>query len=451
MEEINIKDFFDYLKKYIILIILLSVLLAGLALFYDKMVKTPMYTTYTTIVLVKNDKASINTGEAINQSDVLLNQNLVSTYSQIIKSKLVLNQVIKNLNLDETVQTLSKNVAVEALEDTEILKISVSNAKPELAADIANDIAKVFSAEVKKIYKMNNVSIIDKAQISYKVSNNTTKRDVLMAILAAIFGTSAIVFIKFYFDDTIKYSDNLEQEIGMPVIAKILKDSSKIDLIVHKKPNALASESIRTLRTNLQFASVDKNLKTLLITSTLPGEGKSFVSANLAISFAQAGKKVLLVDCDLRKGRQHRMFKLDNTKGLSNLLIDDAKNLKEYTNSTFVKGLSVITRGVIPPNPSELLNSRKFNLLVEFLSEKYDIVIFDGPPCNGLSDSLIISSIVDKVAIVSSEGFTPKTELMTAKDSIEKVGGNVVGDIVNKINIKGHSYGKYYYYEEDEK
>lgn len=452
MEEINIKDFFNYLKKYVLLIVIISILLVSITFLYDKVLKKPMYTTYTTIVLVKSDASSVTgSSEAISQSDILLNQNLVSTYGQIIKSKLVLKKVIKNLNLDYSVIELSKNIKVEALEDTEILKISVSDLKPEKAAEIANDIADVFSDEIKKIYKINNVSVIDDAQVSYEVSNNTLKRDIALALLVSIFGTAAIVFIKFYFDDSIKLSDNLEQEIDMPIIAKVIKDNNNTDLVVEERPNALASESIRTLRTNLQFAAVDREIKTLLVTSTLPSEGKSFVSANLAASFAQTGKKVLLVDCDLRKGRQHNLFGVKNKKGLSNLLIGDPGKVKEYIQKTNVKGLFVMTRGVCPPNPSELLNSRKNSVLMGKMSEIYDIVIFDSAPCNGLSDSLILASLVDKVVIVCSDNSTPKTALLNAKKSIENVGGSIVGCVVNNVNIKGKSYGKYYYYyEEDE-
>jgi len=452
MEEINLKDFWDYLKKYIIIIVVVSVFAGCGTFIYDKMLKKPMYTTYTTVVLVKADNSgnSQATTDAINQNDVLLNKNLVSTYSQIIKSKLVLRQVIKNLNLNYTVGELSRNIKVDSLEDTEILKISVSDEMPERAAEIANDVAKVFNAEISKIYKLNNVSIIDEASVSYDVSNNTLKRDLLLAVFASVFGVSALVFIKFYFDDSVKLSESLEQEVGMPIIAKVVRDNTGKELIVEERPNALASESIRTLRTNLQFASVDKDIKTLLLTSTLPSEGKSFVSANLAISFAQTGKKVLLVDCDLRKGRQHRLFKINNKKGLSNLLIGDPGKVKEYIQKTNVKGLYVMTRGVCPPNPSELLNSKKNSVLINKLSELYDIIIFDSAPCSGLSDSLILSSLVDKVVIVCSENKTPKTELINAKKAIENVGGSIVGCAVNNINSKDSSYGKYYYYYEEE-
>ena len=452
MEEINIKDFFDYLKKYVILIILITILLTSLVFMYDKSVKKPMYTTYTTIVLVKGDNTSITgNSEAISQSDILLNQNLVSTYSQIINSKLILKQVINNLDLDYSVKGLSRNIKVEALEDTEILKISVSDLKPEKAADIANEIAKVFSLEIKKIYKINNVSVIDDAQISYDVSNNTLKRDLVLAVLVSVFGMSAIIFIKFYFDDTIKYNENLEQEIGMPVIAKVLKDGDGTDLISQVKPNSLTSESIRNLRTNLQFSAVDDDLKTILVTSTLPSEGKSFISANLAISFAQAGKRVLLVDCDLRKGRQHRIFHVSNKKGLSNLLVGDSGKMEDYIKKTSIDDLYVITRGVCPPNPTELLNSKKNSAFINKMSEWYDVVIFDGVPCNGLSDSLIISSLVDRVVIVSSENYTPKTDLLNTKKSIENSHGIIAGIVINNINMKSGGNKYYYYYEEEDK
>lgn len=457
MEEINIKDYLMYLKKYVVLIIFVTLLLSGAVYTYDTMVKKPMYTTYTTIVLVKGDNNIAVTGsnvpgsnEAISQSDILLNQNLVSTYSQIIKSKLVLNKVISDLSIDYPVSKLSKNIRVEALEDTEILKISVSDLNPEKASLIANKIADVFSLEIKKIYKINNVSVIDEAIVNYEVSNNTLKRDLAIAIVIGVFGISAIVFVKFYFDDTVKVSETLEQELGMPIIAKVIKDRSNVELIVEEKPNALVSESIRTLRTNLQFASVDKEIKTLLITSTLPGEGKSYVSANLAISFAQAGKRVLLIDCDLRKGRQHKVFGIQNKKGLSNLLIGDFGKVKDYIHKTKIKGLSVITRGACPPNPSELLNSKKNNVFVKKVSAWYDIVIFDGAPCDGLSDSLIMSSFVDGVAIISFENYTPKTELINTKKAIENVGGNILGTVINNVNNKSSSYGRYYYYYEEE-
>ena len=453
MEEINIKDFFNYLKKYIFIICGVIILFVIGIFIYDKSIKKPLYTTYTTIILTKSNETQTNT--TITQNDILLNQKLVETYTKIIKSKLVLDQVISETGITYTAQELGENVSVEAYENTEMLKISVTDSDPELSASIANSIAQVFSGEVAKIYQMNNISVIDIAQIPEEVSNNTLVRDVFIALFISIFGSIGVIFIIYYFDDSIKLTDDLEEEIGMPVIAKVFKSDigsknrGKVELLVQKYPKSVVSESIKTLRTNLQFSSVDSELKTILITSSIPGEGKSFISANLAISFTQTDKKVLIVDCDMRKGRQHRIFKLSNTKGLSNLLIDDMTNYKDYINKTSIKNLYVMTRGTVPPNPSELLNSNKNNELIKILKSKFDIIIFDGVPCNGLPDSIIMSKLVDKVLIVSSESVTPRSVLESTKKQLKNVEAPVAGDVLNNVNRKNSKYGKYYGYYGD--
>ena len=453
MEEINIRDFLNYLKKYVLVIAAVALVLVIGVFVYDKSIKKPLYTTYTTIILTKSNETQ--TGTTITQNDILLNQKLVETYSKIIKSKLVLEQVISETGVTYTAEELSENVSVEAYENTEMLKISVTDQDPELAASIANSIAQVFSGEIAKIYQINNISVVDVAVTPEEVSNNTLKRDLLIALFISIFGTIGVVFVVYYFDDTVKLTDDLEEEIGMPVVAKVFKsdigskNNRKVELLAQKYPKSVVSESIKTLRTNLQFSSVDEDIKTILITSSIPGEGKSFISANLAISFAQTDKRVLIVDCDMRKGRQHRIFKLSNSKGLSNLLIDDMTNYKDYINKTSVDGVHVITRGTVPPNPSELLNSKKNADLIRVLKAKYDVIIYDGVPCNGLPDSIIMSKLVDKVLIVSSDSMTPKSVLESTKKQLESVNAPVAGDVLNNVNRKNSTYGKYYGYYGD--
>ena len=453
MEEINIKEFFGYLLKNIVVIALVSLSLALVTLIYSKYIKVPMYETSSTLVLTKSNNIDQNT--TITQNDVILNQKLVLTYSELVKSKRVLNQVIKDLNLDYKVSDLAKLINVEAIENTEILKISVKNKDADLAKKIANKTSSVFSMEVKDIYKIDNISIIDKATTPKVVCNNTTLRDTFIALVLGFFVTSGILFIIYYFDDTIKYSEDLEEEINIPIIGKVGSNdvNSSTELIVSKYPKSLVSEGIKTVRTNLQFSSFDKDIKSLLITSSIPGEGKSFISANLATAFCQTGKNVLLVDCDMRKGRQHKIFNVSNIKGLSNLLIDDYKNkYSEYIKRTEVKNLFLLTSGTIPPNPSELLNSNRNKELVKLLQEKFDLVIFDGVPCNGLPDSIIMSALVDKTIIVSAENITPKPLLENTKKALEGVNANIAGDIVNKVDIKNHKYyGKYYTYYGDNK
>ena len=218
------------------------------------------------------------------------------------------------------------------------------------------------------------------------------------------------------------------------------------ELIINSDPKSAMSESIRTLRTNLQFASVDKKIKTILVTSSVPGEGKSFIAANLACAFANSGSRVLLVDCDIRKGRQHRIFKDHNKKGLSNLLLDDVRNVySEYVNETVIKNLSVIYKGMTPPNPSELLNSDKNKQLFSILKDNFDVVIFDGAPIVGIPDSLIMGTLVDGVIVVTACKETSISVLEDTKRNLQNVNANILGVVLNRASGKKNKYyGSYY-------
>ena len=218
------------------------------------------------------------------------------------------------------------------------------------------------------------------------------------------------------------------------------------ELVINTRPKGTVAEAIRTLRTNLQFTFVDDDIKTIMVTSSIPGEGKSFVSANLACSFSLINCKTLLIDCDLRKGRQNKIFNLPNNKGLSNLLLDDIDNYKEYINETRVPNLDILLSGIVPPNPSELLGSDKNKELLEKLKKDYDLIILDCPPVNGITDSLILTKLADEAVLVSAYKKTPMDLLMQSKKSLENSGAKIAGVIVNKMERKSnnHYYSKYY-------
>lgn len=218
-------------------------------------------------------------------------------------------------------------------------------------------------------------------------------------------------------------------------------------LITEKEPKAIASEAYRTLRTNIQYSSFDKEMKIILITSTGPGEGKTTTAGNLAITMAQGDKKVLLVDCDLRKPSVHKKFKLSNTKGLSNYLIGES-DLEEVIHN-YSKNLYILTSGTIPPNPSEMLSSKRMKNFLEKQKEEFDCVIVDSPPVMAVTDAQILSTIVEGVLLVTASGETEKEGLQRAKDQLLKVKANILGVVLTKIPVnkgKGYGYGHYYYY-----
>ena len=226
------------------------------------------------------------------------------------------------------------------------------------------------------------------------------------------------------------------------------------ELIAQRDPKSPVSETFRTLRTNIQFMNTNNKLKTLLITSTLPGEGKSWVASNLAITFAQAGKKVVLIDADMRKGRQYAIFEVSPRPGLSNYLSGIDSNSEgnsmdeiiDYIQETEVKNLYVISAGNIPPNPSELLITPKMVNLLDKLKQVSDIVIIDGTPCELVTDSVILSRLVDSTVIVTAHKQTKKDTLQKIVTNIQNVGGKIAGIVLNKIPVSAKKYEQSYYY-----
>lgn len=228
------------------------------------------------------------------------------------------------------------------------------------------------------------------------------------------------------------------------------------EVVAHKDPKSPISEIFRTLRTNIQFMSNSKKLKTLLVTSTFPGEGKSWVTSNLAVTFAQAGKRVVLIDADMRKGRQYAIFGVSPKPGLSNLLsemdeeTDGAEFILNYIQQTEVENLFLITAGNVPPNPSELLVAPTMKKVINELKTMCDIIIIDGTPCELVTDSVILSRRVDSTIIVTAHKITKKDALQRVIKNIKNVGGNLAGVVINKMPVSGRKYEeKYYYYGND--
>jgi capsular exopolysaccharide family len=226
----------------------------------------------------------------------------------------------------------------------------------------------------------------------------------------------------------------------------------KRELITHRDPKSPVAEVFRTLRTNIQFMDTSKKMKILLLTSTFPGEGKSWVSSNLAVTFAQAGKKVILIDADMRKGRQYTIFGISPRPGLSNYLSEidmenpDSIDISKYLQKTEIENLSVMVAGNVPPNPSELLVSQQMTKLLEDLKQICDLVIIDGTPCELVTDSVILSRIADATVIVTAHKETKKDNLERVIKSIQNVGGKLAGVVINKMPISAKKYNERYYY-----
>ncbi|MGP4070388.1 CpsD/CapB family tyrosine-protein kinase [Halobacillus sp. B29] len=221
------------------------------------------------------------------------------------------------------------------------------------------------------------------------------------------------------------------------------QQTSVRSIIANDNPKSPIAEQYRTIRTNLQFASVDKELETMIVTSAGPSEGKSLTTANVAVVFAQQGKKVLLVDADLRKPTVHYTFRADNTSGLSNYLVRN-RSLKELAKESRVENLDLLPSGPIPPNPSELLGSTMMEKLIEEAKEHYDMIIFDTPPVLAVADSQVLSKFVDGALLVVRSKQTEQEAAGKAKEQLEQSRANILGVVLNDMDVKDSNY--YYYY-----
>jgi capsular exopolysaccharide synthesis family protein len=217
--------------------------------------------------------------------------------------------------------------------------------------------------------------------------------------------------------------------------------------VVDEKPRSIEAESYRGLRTNIQYCSIDKEVKSIVVTSANPKEGKSTISGNLALSFAQNAKKVIIIDCDLRQPSIHVKFNISNLCGISEVLIG-AETL-DTAIQNYNYNLDILTSGKIPPNPSEIINSTAMSNLLEELKKEYDILIIDSPPLEVVTDGQILSTKVDGTILVVKAGESKIEAVKEAKNILNKVGANIIGVVINKVKDNKNKY--YYYYGNDKK
>lgn len=415
----------------------------------------PKYESKVTLLLIQSG-TTVNAEESITQTDLNLNNNLIGTYRTIIKSKTVLEKVIKNLDLNMTEDELYKSINVNDVANTQTLEILVQSENPKQAKIIADEVAKVFSDTINQIYKIDNVKIIDEAyEEDYPCNINHVKNMSLFLVIGMTISVCTVLLV-YLTDTTIKEESDVEEFVELPVVISLpvskTKDKKNKDLITFANAKSTMAENFRTLRTNLIFAKDNDELKNILITSCNPGEGKTYVSSNLAITFAKVNKKVILVDADMRKGRVHNIFQVDNKTGLSNYLEDlingnkiTVKQTAKYIKETNIPNLHVMTSGERPLNPSELISSPKMLEIIKNLDRIYDVVIIDGTPSSIVSDSIAISKFINTILIVAEYKKTKIETLKKVKKQLDGVNSNITGVVLNKCQISQKEYGDGYY------
>jgi polysaccharide biosynthesis transport protein len=295
-----------------------------------------------------------------------------------------------------------------------------------------------------------NIRILDRARAPTVPIRPNVPRNVLIAIALGLLAGCALAFAVEYLDTSITSQEQVENRIGVAFLGIIPsidrnKDGTPQDLIVHTQPKSAVAECLRAVRTNLLFMSPEKPLRTILVTSSGPQEGKTTAATSLAITMANSGNRVLLVDADMRRPRIHRVFGIQNTAGLSSLILGDG-TLGDLVNPTLVPNLSVLPCGPVPPNPAELLHTAAFRRLLEEMAGKFDRVILDSPPVSVVADAVVMGTRVDGTLIVLKAGKTSREVARLAVRQLRDVNAPLFGAVLNDLDLEDQKYGQYSYY-----
>ncbi len=334
---------------------------------------------------------------------------------------------------------------------------SVLNREVESARDMYDLLIKRFKeTTLTEDMRTGNIRVIDRAEVPRSPVKPKKKRNLLLAIIVGLVAGIGLAFFFEYLDNTIKIPEDLKQHLNIsylgptPLIESKAKtpagDESVPALVCSHSPKSTASESYRGIRTNLLFSTAGSAPQVILVTSASPRDGKTMTVSNIAITMAQSGSKVVIIDCDLRRPKIHKIFDVARDRGLTNLLVG-TDGLEKTVIHSQIPNLDLIPSGPLPPNPSELLGSKKMADLVKVLRKRYTRILIDSPPITAVADSLIISKYVDGVALVIRAGDTVRDVAKNSINQLQAVGANILGGILNAVDIGKDKYYYYYYYQ----
>ena len=465
-KELDFSFIFTTIGKWFILILLFTILGFGIAVFYNYGAPI-LYESETSLYV----EPPINANQ-INYDGILSNQKMVKTYTQIIKSRKILNEVIKKIGKNHKITELQEMLTVKSVSETEIITITVTSQDKNEAKDIANLIAEVFIDEIKETMEITNIRVIDEAIVNHEpVSPNTTLNYIIGIAVGTCVGL-LLAFIIEAMNNKIVTHEDVKKYLGLKTLGLIPHNSIEVENKNSKKkkktyeknrgligeeikiitdPTSVISESVRMIRTNLNFL----DLKVINIVSTAPSEGKTSLICDLAASFSMLEKKVLIIDCDLRKPKIHKKFGLARKDGVTDVILSHGEislsdAIQKYEDKETNVRVDVLAAGSRVANPSELINKKSFETMLEELRKHYDLIFIDCCPISSMTDGVLVSKLADgTVYVIESE----RTDYPVIQTCIEELKGNnvtLLGAVLTKVNIKrqkklyGYKYDYYY-------
>jgi capsular exopolysaccharide synthesis family protein len=451
---LELRDYIRILHKGWILIVVCILAGVAVAAVYSALI-TPKYEAKTELYV------SVRSSDAGQTADLAQGttfaRQAVTSYVSVVNSGRVLSRVIDDLGLDVTTSSLAKQVTATSPLNTVLIDITVTNSNPKQAAAIANSVGKNTAyVVVNQLEKPSGdtpslvrIETIQPASAPTKPSSPNVPLNIVLGLLVGLAVGVAVAVLRSVLDSRIHSSHDIEQVTDAPILGGISldPDAKKRPLIVHADPRNPRAESFRSLRTNLQFVNVTDGPRSYVITSAVPGEGKSTTAANLAISLAETGARVALIDGDLRLPKVADYMGIEGAVGLTDVLIGRAE-LTDVLQKWGKGQLYVLPAGRIPPNPSEMLGSKGMAKLLATFTAEFDYVLIDSPPLLLVTDAAVVSKLTGGAILVSASARTKKNELAAAVRALEHIGSRLVGIVVTMLPTRGpdsYSYGVYGY------
>ncbi len=427
--------------KLVLVSLALGIAAAGAVTWFS----TPSYTAEVTLFVAARDPDGTAT-QAYQGS--LLSQQKVKSYTQLVTSSRVLREV-EQQGLAAAPSAITASVRA----GTVLLTVSATDPSPQRAQRIADTVAGSFTALVAELERPAGggepavtARVVEPAATPTTPTSPRPLQNLLLGALVGLLAGVGAAFVRNALDTSVKSAEALRELVDAPSLGSIAFDAKvpAAPLIVHESPGASRSESLRQIRTNLQFVDVDNPVKVVVITSSLPSEGKTTTVCNLAITLAQAGKKVVLVDADLRRARVGEYLGLERAVGVTSVLIDHA-SLEHALQPWGRDGLTVLASGQIPPNPSELLASQHMADLLDELERRFDVVLVDTPPLLPVTDAAILAARCDGALLVVRHGKTSRNQVKAAAAALTAVSARLLGTVMTMTPRSGTAEGYRYY------
>lgn len=439
----ELSQYFSIARRWWWLLVLAAIV-GGMTAWGASQFVTPTYRATTTLLVVQQQDPG-----TVGLADLQASERLANTFTELVTVRPVLDTAIQRGGLTVTPEELEERLTVSSPPTTQLLEITAEASTADAARDIANIVAETFidSNQSALSSRPGIVSIVERAQTPLRPDEPSPVRNALLGAFLALLATAGIVALVEYMDDTVKNDETVGKVTGLPVVgfvsqfARPLKPNEQIRVVLDT--HSREAEAYRSMRTNIGFSMGGEGAtKRILVTSPGPGEGKSTTAANLAVVFGLAGSRVGLIDSDLRRPTQHRIFNVPNTSGLTNLLVNSDVTLDQAVHRTPYERVWLVPSGPIPANPSELLGSGRMSELLDALDKHFDIIIMDAPPALAVTDPAVLSRLASASVVVVQQGRTRTNELKSTVQRLAVAGKPIAGIVINRVS--GTTQGYYY-------